>query len=148
MLGNCMDWIHSEFTLLLKFLDNSWNLNTFFQGPGKFLENSIYSTYSWKTPGILRKRARENVEEMKLLSATLTFSQTWQITFSNSRQKGHEIPKFFVLVFLLLYPETTGNHLECHYLSAVWALCTGLLLIISHRHCATIIALFFKWHLV
>ena len=42
------------FALLLEFLEkNSWNLKMFFQGPGKLLENSLFSTYSWKTPGIL-----------------------------------------------------------------------------------------------
>ena len=40
-----------SFTGFALLLD--WNLKIFFQGPGKLLENSLFSTYSWKTPGIL-----------------------------------------------------------------------------------------------
>lgn len=44
----------------------SWNLIKFFQGPGILLHNCIYSTYSWKIPESLKKRAREKFEELKL----------------------------------------------------------------------------------
>jgi hypothetical protein len=39
----------SGFALLLEFLENSWNFEHFFQGPGKLLENLFLTT----TPGKL-----------------------------------------------------------------------------------------------
>ena len=39
-------------TILLEFLDNSWNLEIFFQGPGKLLKKQMISLNSWTTPGI------------------------------------------------------------------------------------------------
>ena len=57
-------------------------------GYGNLLENFLFSTYPWKTRGILRKRARGKVEDLKLNSdeqgdqeianekATLTFFPT------------------------------------------------------------------------
>ena len=39
--------IMSWCSLLLEFLENSWKLEIFFQGPRKLLENQIISLYSW-----------------------------------------------------------------------------------------------------
>ena len=42
----CVLYTISWCLLLLEFLENSWNSEIFFQGPGKLLEN-IISLYSW-----------------------------------------------------------------------------------------------------
>ena len=61
--GGCCNLVSTE------FLENAWNFKISSvqpEGPGNLLENSIYPTYSRKTSGTLRKRARPKVKKLKL----------------------------------------------------------------------------------
>ena len=47
-LEKVLDLLKTWCSLLLEFLENSWNFEIFFQGPGKLLEKQMISLNSWK----------------------------------------------------------------------------------------------------
>ena len=55
---------------LLEFLENSWNFEIFFQGPGKLLEKQIITLKSWKIHGILWKKFKEFISKRKPAEAS------------------------------------------------------------------------------
>ena len=55
VVGDAFTLLVTWCSLPLEFLENSWNFDIFFHGPGKHLEKNIISLYSWKTPEILWK---------------------------------------------------------------------------------------------
>ena len=80
-------------SLLLEFLENSWNFETFFQGPGKPIEKQMITLNSWKTPGILKysfrawKTPGKQIISLYYLQNSLNFVENF--LYANQNQQKH-----------------------------------------------------------